>query len=56
MRPFRGQGDEELPVIFTYALNEGREYQLTHRVGAGTTVELTEPFTVTLAPAALAAI
>jgi hypothetical protein len=40
-------------VIFTYALDENGEYQLIHRVAAGTTVELTEPFKLTLDPATL---
>ncbi|MEV0418771.1 Uma2 family endonuclease [Streptosporangium canum] len=53
MRPFRGQGNDELPVIFTYALDENGEYQLTHRVSAGTTADFTEPFKVTLDPAEL---
>lgn len=53
MKSFRGQGSDELPVIFTYALDENCEYQLIHRVAAGTTVELTEPFKLTLDPATL---
>ncbi len=56
MRPFRGQGNESLPVIFTYALDANRDYELTHRIGAGMATELTEPFKLTLTPAALAAI
>ncbi|MBB2912213.1 Uma2 family endonuclease [Streptosporangium becharense] len=56
MRPFRGQGSDELPVIFTYSLDEAGEYQLIHRVAAGTTVDLTEPFKLTLDPAALSQI
>ncbi|MFF5110757.1 Uma2 family endonuclease [Streptosporangium sp. NPDC000509] len=53
MKSFRGQGSDELPVIFTYALDENGEYQLIHRVAAGTTVDLTEPFKLTLDPATL---
>ncbi|WP_440083178.1 Uma2 family endonuclease [Streptosporangium sp. LJ11] len=53
MKSFRGQGSDELPVIFTHALDENGEYQLIHRVSAGTTVELTEPFKLTLDPATL---
>ncbi|MFJ2030993.1 Uma2 family endonuclease [Streptosporangium sp. NPDC087985] len=56
MRPFRGQGNDELPVIFTYVLDENGEYQLTHRVSAGATADFTEPFKVMLDPAALAEI
>ncbi|ACZ85206.1 Uma2 family endonuclease [Streptosporangium roseum] len=53
MRPFRGQGNDELPVIFTYVLDENGEYQLTHRISAGTTADFTEPFKVTLDPTTL---
>ncbi|MEU8035793.1 Uma2 family endonuclease [Streptosporangium sp. NPDC049078] len=53
MKSFRGQGSDDLPVIFTYALDENGEYQLIHRVAAGTTVDLTEPFKLTLDPATL---
>ncbi|MFC5946415.1 Uma2 family endonuclease, partial [Micromonospora harpali] len=53
MKPFRGQGSDELPVIFTYTLDENSEYQLIHRIAAGTTVDLIEPFKLTLGPAAL---
>ncbi|MEZ0072234.1 hypothetical protein [Planotetraspora sp. GP83] len=41
-------------MIFNYRLDEEGRYQLTHRVGAGTTITLTEPFKLTLDPAALA--
>ncbi|MEV7007912.1 Uma2 family endonuclease [Streptosporangium sp. NPDC051022] len=53
MRPFRGQGNEKLSVIFAYALEANNEYRLTHRIGAGSTLELTEPFPLTLVPAVL---
>ncbi|MFF5211844.1 Uma2 family endonuclease [Streptosporangium sp. NPDC000396] len=53
MRPFRGQGNDALPVVFTYTLDENGEYQLVHRVSAGMTADLTEPFKLRLDPAAL---
>ncbi len=56
MKPFRGQGSDELPVIFTYALDENGEYRLIHRVATGTTVNLTEPFTFRVDPEALSRI
>ncbi|MEU8202235.1 Uma2 family endonuclease [Streptosporangium sp. NPDC049046] len=56
MEPFRGQGSDELPVIFTYALDENGEYQLIHRVATGTTVDLTEPFKFRVDPEALSRI
>ncbi|MEV4243002.1 Uma2 family endonuclease [Streptosporangium canum] len=56
MLPFQGQGNDRLPVVFTYSLNEEGGYQLTHRIAAGTTTDLTEPCKLTLDPATLAAI
>ncbi|GAA3422229.1 hypothetical protein GCM10018952_71700 [Streptosporangium vulgare] len=56
MKPFRGQGADELPVIFTYALDENDGYQLIHRVATGTTVDLTEPFAFRVDPEALSRI
>lgn len=46
---FRDQGSDRLPVLFTYAL-DGREYRLTHRVGAGARAVVTEPFPVEFDP------
>ncbi|MFC0861312.1 Uma2 family endonuclease [Sphaerimonospora cavernae] len=54
MSPFRGQAGDRLPVVFTYRLDEDGQYQLTHRIGAGASIVLTEPFKVTVDPAALA--
>ncbi|MEU4403849.1 Uma2 family endonuclease [Streptosporangium sp. NPDC023963] len=56
MKPFRGQGSDELPVIFTYALDENDDYQLVHRVATGTTVNLTKPFAFRVDPEALSRI
>ncbi|GLW08547.1 hypothetical protein Misp01_36770 [Microtetraspora sp. NBRC 13810] len=56
MLPFRGQMNRRLPVIYTYALDKETGYQLTHQVAAGETVELTDPFKLTLDPAKLAEI
>ncbi|WP_433254171.1 Uma2 family endonuclease [Streptosporangium sp. CA-135522] len=56
MPPFQGQGNDRLPVVFTYSLNEEGDYQLTHRIAAGTVTDLTEPCKLTLDPADLATI
>ncbi|WP_329425068.1 hypothetical protein OG339_32495 [Streptosporangium sp. NBC_01495] len=56
MNPFRGQGSDELPVIFTYALDENDEHQLIHRVATGTTVNLRESFAFKVDPEALSRI
>ncbi len=55
-KPFRGQGADELPVIFTYTLDENDDYQLVHRVATGTTVDLTQPFAFRVDPEALSGI
>jgi Uma2 family endonuclease len=52
--PFRGQATDRLPVVFTHRLDEDGQYQLTHRIGAGVSMAVTEPFKVTLDPGALA--
>ncbi|GII89910.1 Uma2 family endonuclease [Sinosporangium siamense] len=52
--PFRGQGGDELPIIFTYTLGD-EGYRLTHRSSAGSVVEETIPFPVRFDPGALRA-
>lgn len=52
LQPFKDQGSDQLPVLFTYAL-DGDEYRLTHRVAAGTRAIVTEPFPVEFDPADL---
>ncbi|MEU9830004.1 Uma2 family endonuclease [Streptosporangium sp. NPDC048047] len=56
MLPFQGQGNERLPIVFTYELDEDGGYRLVHRVAAGGVAELTEPCKLTLDPAGLARI
>ncbi|GAA3124243.1 Uma2 family endonuclease [Streptosporangium carneum] len=56
MLPFNGQGNEQLPIVFTYSLDEGGVYQLTHRIATGMEIDLVDPWKLTLAPASLAAI
>jgi Uma2 family endonuclease len=51
--PFRGQGGDRLPVLFAYLLDAEGEYQLTHRVPAGSVFKASEPFAFELDPAAL---
>ncbi|SDG16732.1 Putative restriction endonuclease [Sinosporangium album] len=52
--PFRGQGGDELPVVFAYTL-DGEVYRLTHRAAAGSPTEVALPFPFTLDPGSLSA-
>lgn len=45
--------DEQLPVLFAYALGPDGEYEHTHRASAGDPVTLRAPFEVTFDPGAL---
>ena len=45
-----GLSDEQLPVLFAYALGADGEYQLTHRASAGDSVTLRSPYEVTFDP------
>ncbi|WP_067672117.1 Uma2 family endonuclease [Nocardia miyunensis] len=44
---------EGLPVLFAYIRGDDGEYQLTHRVAAGTAATLHSPFEFTVDPATL---
>lgn len=51
---FKGRlADEQLPVLFAYALGPDGEYEQTHRASAGNLVTLRSPFEFTLDPGAL---
>lgn len=51
---FKGRlADEQLPVLFAYALGPDGEYEQTHRASASRPVNLRSPFEVTFDPAAL---
>ncbi|AYF78679.1 Uma2 family endonuclease [Nocardia yunnanensis] len=50
----RGQlGDEELPILFAYALGRGGEYEEVARCSAGRMATLRSPFEVSFDPAVL---
>lgn len=48
---FKGRfADEQMPVLFAYALGPEGEYEQTHRAAAGVPVSLRAPFEVTFDP------
>ncbi|MFX0576131.1 Uma2 family endonuclease [Nocardia nepalensis] len=54
INPFKGQlSGESLPVLFAHVLGTDHTYEPTHRVAAGETVTLRDPFEFTVDPASL---